>query len=97
PSTVAYTFESGSEAVDITNVTYQVVGPGIPGRPPDERLTLRETTRSRQVIGDIGIEATTTVAAWPLGLELTQKPLYSMTVAGVDRRTLNSESSHPQP
>src|SRR5687767_15815249 len=67
PSTFSYILGSSSESVDITNVAYEVVGPGIPGRPGDERLTLRVTTRTKQVVGEIGMEAMTAIAAWPLG------------------------------
>ena len=37
------------------------------------------------------MEATTTVAAWPLGTDLTQRPAYSITVNGTDPKTLDNE------
>jgi hypothetical protein len=91
PSTFSYILGSSSESVDITNVAYEVVGPGIPGRPGDERLTLRVTTRTKQVVGEIGMEAMTAIAAWPLGNGFNQTPLYSLAVSGVDARTMNGE------
>jgi len=90
-STLAYSVDGPEGTVEITNVAYEIAGTGIPGRSKDERLVLRETTRTRQVLGEIGMEATTTVAAWPLGADLTQKPLYSVTVEGTDPKTLNGE------
>jgi hypothetical protein len=60
-STIALSVKNDEPTVEIANFVYEVVGPGIPTRPPDELLVLRKTTRSRQVLGDIGMEATTTV------------------------------------
>ena len=91
PSKVLYSVDKSSETVDITNVAFEVVGPGIPGRPTDERLVLRKTTQTKQVLGEVGIEATTTIAAWPLGGDFMEKPVYSITLYGTDPRTLNSE------
>lgn len=91
PSTIAYTLENHAETVEITNVAYEVVGSGIPGRPRDERLVLRKSTHTKQVVDDIGIEASTTVEAWPLGTDLKQKALYSLTIPGVDPTSVNSD------
>jgi hypothetical protein len=90
-SKVLYNVDKSSETVEITNVAFEVVGPGIPGRPLAERLVLRKTTQIKQVLGTAGTEATTTVAAWPLGANFTQKPVYSITVYGSDPKTLNNE------
>jgi hypothetical protein len=62
----------------------------VPGRPPGERLLLRETTHSKQVLGDIGMEATVTLEAWRLGEDPRQKPLYALTVAGADGHTVDN-------
>jgi hypothetical protein len=43
------------------------------------------------VVGDIGMEASTTVEAWPIGVDIKQKPLYSMVVPGFDPVTKNSD------
>src|SRR5258708_34111527 len=86
-STINYTVEDGEETAEITNVSYEVTGDSIPGRPPAERLVLRKTTHSKQVIGDKGLlEAQGTVAAWPLGADLKQKPLYTVMREAVDGR-----------
>ncbi len=90
-STLKYSVENGSEVVEISNVNFEMVGAGIPGRPPDEYLTLRKSTRTREVVGDIGMEASTTVEAWPLGTDLKRKPLYSLTVSGVEPAARNNE------
>jgi hypothetical protein len=90
PATVNYTIQDGQEHVDITNVAYEVTSTNVPGRPADERLLLRTTTRTKQAIGDIGMEAATTIEAWPLGADLKQKPLYALKVEGVDAKTLDA-------
>ena len=90
-STLKYGLENHSEVVEITNVDFELVGSGIPGRPRDEHLILRKSTRSRAVVGDIGMEASSTVEAWPLGVDLNQKPLYSLTVPGIEPTTRNNE------
>jgi len=90
-STIAYKHENGSEAVETKNIVFELVGAAIPGRPVNERLVLRKTTRTKQVIDEVGMEAATTVESWPLGVDLKEKPLYSITVEGVDPSALNSD------
>jgi hypothetical protein len=89
-STVAFTVKDNQETTEITNVAYEQTGSGVPGRPRDERLMLRKTSHTKQIVDEIGMEASTTIQAWPLGVDLKQKPLYSLTVPGVDPRTVNS-------
>jgi hypothetical protein len=81
-SMVRYYQEGPSDVVETTNVAYDVVG---------ERLLLRERVHARRVLGDIGIEATTAVDAWPLGVDSKEKPLYSVTVDGLDPRVVNGD------
>jgi hypothetical protein len=90
-STLAYSIKDGQPAVEITNVSFEMTGEGIPGLARDQRLILRTTIHSTQLVGDIGMEASTTIHAWPLGVDLKQKPLYSLTVSGVEPKTVNSE------
>ncbi len=80
----------GSETVEIRNVSHDITGTGVPGRPSGERLLLRKTARSMQVLGDIGMQATVTLEAWRLGEDLGQKPLYTLTVAGDDGRVVDN-------
>ncbi len=82
-STFALGEQDSAKVVEITNVIFATTGSYVPGRPQDERLILRTTTRSREVIDEKGIEATVTVEAWPLGADLTAKPLYRVSVDGV--------------
>ena len=70
--------KTAKQTVEITNVAYEVTSTAVPGRPQDERLLLRTTTRTKQVVDEIGMEAATTVEAWPLGVDPKQKPLYSL-------------------
>ena len=80
PASVVYSVKNGEQTVEIANVVYQLIS---------QRLLLRTTTRTNKVIGDIGMEASTTVEAWPLGVDPKQKPLYTIKVAGVDARTVD--------
>lgn len=83
-STIAFNVKDGAEAIDITNVAYEVAG-------MDQRLLLRKTFRSKQVSDDVDIEASGAIEAWPLGVDPRQKPVYSITVPAVDARTVNNE------
>jgi len=84
-SSIDYTTAAdGSRTVEIRNVAYEVTGPNIPGRPPDDRLLLRKITRTKEVLGDIGVEANLTLEAWRLGDELRDRSLYTLTVSGDD-------------
>jgi hypothetical protein len=86
-SSIKFGSKDGMETVEIQNVAYEVTSTFIPGRPKDERLVLRKTIRSRYVVDDIGTDATVTLEAWPLGVDLKQKPLYSIAYTGVDGQT----------
>lgn len=90
-STIEYKNENQSEAVEIKNVVFDLVGPAIPARPMSEHMVLRKTTRTKQIIDEKGMEATTTVEAWPLGVDLKEKPLYSIDVAGIDPLPMNNQ------
>jgi len=90
-SSANYSIKDGIETLDTVNTDYELVGGAIPGFGPNQRLLLRKTTRTRQEIDAIGMEATTTVDAWPLGVDPKQKPLYSITTEGIDPRIVNGE------
>jgi hypothetical protein len=89
-STYTQTEKNGQTTVEIRNVTYHVSGQGVPGRPPEERLLLRKSTRGRQVLDEIGRLATVTLEAWPLGVDPRQKPLYSATITGDDAQVVEN-------
>lgn len=91
PSSIVYGSKDGQETIEIRNVTFEVAGPGIPGRSHEERLVIRKTTTLKQTVDEIGKDATTTFEAWPLGVDLKQKPLYSISATGVDGRTIDGE------
>jgi hypothetical protein len=80
-STVKYDVKDRAETVELTNVTYELSG----------RLLLRKTTRSKQVLDEKGMDASTTIEAWPVGVALTQKPLYTVTAQGMDPIVVNNE------
>ena len=89
-STYSYTSKGGQSTVEIRNVTYEVTSTNVPGRPPNERLALRKTVHSKSVIDEIGEEATTTIEAWPLGVDFKQKPVYALTLTGSGGEALDS-------
>lgn len=79
-SSYRYTVKGDEKTIDITNVNYRFTAAG---------LVLRMTTHSKEVIGDMGIEATTTTEAWKLGVDLKTKPIYSVTVEGSEARVVD--------
>jgi hypothetical protein len=94
PASVVYGVnKDGQQTVEINNVAYEVTSTGVPGRPQNERLLLRTTTRTKQVVDEIGMEASTTMEAWPLGVDPSQKPLYALNVEGVDGKTVDGALS----
>jgi hypothetical protein len=90
-SSFRYSEDDPSKTIEIQNVTYEAMGPGIPGRPKDEMLVLRKKTATKQVVDEVGAEANTTVEAWPLGTDFNDKPVYSIMTSGVNPVTLHGE------
>jgi len=90
-SSIAVGVKDDQQTIEITNVEYEATGSGIPGRPSNERLILRKTTRTKEVVDEIGMEASTAIQAWPLGGDLSQKPLYSLTVSGIEPQTIENQ------
>jgi hypothetical protein len=84
-STFSVTKKGTEQTIEISNVAYEVTGTGNP------LLVLRKSTRTKEVLGDIGKDATTTVEAWPLGTDFRQKPLYVVKTGGVDPIVVDSE------
>jgi len=82
-SSFALREQDGGKAIEITNITFETTSNYVPGRPADERLLLRTTARSRRVIDEVGLDASVTVEAWPLGADVAAKPLYAVTFDGV--------------
>lgn len=80
----------GSENVSIRNISFEVAGADIPGRPNSQFLVLRKTTTTKRSVTDVGQEATIGLEAWPLGADLHQKPLYSLKLTGTDGRVLDN-------
>lgn len=78
-SSVVSTIKDGERTVEIVNVAYELAG----------KLLLRKTTRTKEVIDEIGVDALTTIEAWPLGVDPKQKPLYSLKADGVDAKTVD--------
>ena len=78
-SSYRYVAKGDEKSIEITNVNYHFNG----------NLVLRMTTRSKEVIGDQGMEATTTTEAWKLGVDLKTKPIYAVTVEGSESRLVD--------
>ena len=78
-SSLTVTGKQGEEAVAIRNVSYELAA----------KTVLRKTEQTRQVLGDKGMEASTLIEAWPLGVDRKEKPKYTIKVEGVDARSLN--------
>lgn len=89
-SSIALSVKGDESAINITNITYEIAWPDVPGKPTDEALVLRKTLRQKQVLGDMGQEATMAVEAWPMGTDLKQKPRYSFSVTGTECQTVEN-------
>jgi hypothetical protein len=89
-SLISSSIKDDEETVEIENSSYEVSETQIPGRPPEERLVIRKRVHTKQVLDEIGMEATTTVEAWPFGSDLSEKPLYAINVTGSEARTVDS-------
>ena len=86
-STIDYTpTADGFGTIEIRNVSYEVVT-NVPGRAPADRLLLRKIKRSKEVLGDIGMEANVSLEAWRLGDDLRQRSLYTLNVEGNEANT----------
>jgi hypothetical protein len=88
-SSVSLSAKGDDQTVAITNVAYEVTSESVPGRPAHERLLLRKTLSSSYVLGEKGQEATAAFEAWPLGVDVKQKPLYSVKVSGTNGETID--------
>lgn len=90
-STISYSVKDGEKIVNITNVAYELADDSAPGRPSDSRLVLRSTMRSKEILGDEGVNATVTLEAWPFGADLQGKPRYAVKVSGVGAQTVEGD------
>jgi len=88
-SSLNYGGKPGEEKLEIINATYEVTAAFIPGRPQQERLVLRKASRLQQIAGEMDIEASITLEAWPLTSDLKAKPIYSLTATGTEGHTLD--------
>jgi hypothetical protein len=88
-SSVSVTKSGDEETVHISNVSYEVTGDAVAGRPRGQRLLLRKTTCSKQVLGEMGQEADVALEAWPLGVDLKHKPIYTVKVTGTGGQTVD--------
>src|SRR5689334_23382050 len=90
-STVAIASNRGQQTIHLANVNFEVTGSGIPGLPTSERLLLRKTIKTSEVADEVGMQASTTIEAWPLGTDVTRKPLYRIYAEGVEPMLVSNE------
>jgi len=83
--------KEGEQSIDITNVAYDVTGDSVAGRPRGSRLVTRVTTRQKEILGDKGLDSTVSIEAWPLGVDLKQKPLYAISITGMNARSVDGD------
>jgi len=88
-SNFAYETKDGQQTITITNVSFQVIDPYLPGRKDTQRLVLRTATRTTELIDEIGIQGSVTVETWPLGTDLGQKPSYGITLQAAGAKVMN--------
>jgi len=79
-STFSYEVKDDAQTITISNVAFDWVEPYTPGKKTTGILMLRITTRTSQVLEDIGMEGKVTVEAWPLGTDATEKPRYTVSL-----------------
>jgi hypothetical protein len=85
-STLKYGRNSyGQDTVDITNVAYELTYPLM-----DRGLILRKTHTEANVNAEMGNDPKITVEAWPLGIDLKEKPLYAITLDGGDAAVIDN-------
>lgn len=89
-TSIAYSGAKDAETVEITNVSWRITGEDVPGGPGATRLVLRQTTHSKETLGDKGAEAHVVLEAWPLGTDTRQRPLYSTSAEGSEAYTLDN-------
>lgn len=80
-SSLTVSGKQGEEAVVIRNISYELAS----------KTVLRKTEQTRQVLGEKGMEASSLIEAWPLGVDRKEKPKYTIKVEGVDARSLDNE------
>jgi hypothetical protein len=89
-SHISLTQKGDERIIEVHNVTYEYTGTRVPGRPEEDRLTLRITTNAEDVIGDIPQPGKVTLEAWPLGTDPRQKPLYALRMDGFEAHTVDN-------
>jgi hypothetical protein len=81
-SSYRYTAKGDEKTIEITNVVYDLT---------QSDLVTRSTSNIKRNLGDIGVEATTTIEAWKLGADLKTKPVYTVKSQGTESRLVNGE------
>src|SRR5436309_1493326 len=89
-STVSVTGKGVERTIEIRNVGYEYTNSRVPARPTDEMLLLRITTHTKDVMGDIPEPGNLVLEAWPLGVDLRQKPAYAIKSGGNEAHTLDN-------
>jgi len=61
----------------------------VPGRPGTGRLLLRQTCTTKAILDEPEWGSTTVLESWPLGANLSQKPIYIIKATGPGGRTVD--------
>ena len=81
-SSYRYTAKGDERTIEITNVNYELT---------QYDLVTRTTTKIKQNLGDVGVEALTTIEAWKLGVDLKTKPVYTVRSPGTEAHIVDGE------
>jgi hypothetical protein len=80
-STLSIGTQDKQTVVEISNVGYEVSG----------KLVIKKAVHTKHTVDEIGEQASTAVQAWTLGTDLHQKPIYTLTVSGVEPIIIEGE------
>jgi len=89
-SSISFTAKGDERAIEIHNVAWQYSNTRVPGRPPDQQLTLRTVTHSKDMVGDIPEPGLVTLDAWPFGVDPKQKPIYTVKIGGSEAKVVDN-------
>ncbi len=82
PSSVNYTVNKyGAGVLDISNTFFEIT----------PNLLLRNSVKEHHEFDEIDVQASTTVEAWPLNVDIKEKPKYAIKTDGKDPRVLRGE------
>ena len=92
PSSLRYFTEDQQQGVETINRAYELTDDHAPGHPGDSgRIVLKSEIRTKELIGDEGVDGHVAIDAWLIGADFSTKPLYSIAVEGSSFRHLDNQ------